>query len=416
MALFCLACAACATLLACGRHAAQPTDGGVGPAGRDASADGEGAAGDCPRVAPTSDGVRRVVVSHPFDQSGDKDKRFEVLELSAAGVLSTTGKTFTMGNFFDGTMAMTPDGALGFVAQDDGTIGEFRLGADGTPTVLAAGYKGGFYAERVVMDPAGDRVYVLDSEWRENGGGVYSLKIACDGSFTDEGRWVPAKLPYQLLFLPRPPGGPAGPGAPTRALLASADVLSSMGSADTYLIGWSATPELLGQASGFGSADAIIAAGALSPDGKLALFADHGMFSSTAGTVAVLRIDGDSLAPLQLLGKLQEPTAIVVSPYNNAALVVLTNTFDAVIALGYDASAATPFTVKGPISYQGKRPALPGGSVLIERGALRGRVLIAENEGVRQVAFNADGTISDLGLFTVGTDVAGSVGGIGVQP
>jgi hypothetical protein len=55
---------------------------------------------------------------------------------------------------------------------------------------------------------------------------------------------------------------------------------------------------------------------------------------------------------------------------------------------------------------------------MIDAGALRGLVLMAENTGVRRVQFHADGSVVDLGKFAVGTgsgtDVV--VGAIGVTP
>jgi DNA-binding beta-propeller fold protein YncE len=397
-------------LAACSENSGMPASDGGTDGAADAAVDG--AAGDlasaCPRLPAAADRVRHVVISHPYTAGGAKDTRFEVLALSATGTLSKTAATFSMGRLFDGEIVFTPDGELGFVAQEDGTLGAFRLDAAGMPTVLQAGLKGAFYAARLVMDPTGQRLYVLDAQTRDNGGGVYALAIGCDGTLTDEGLWAPAKLPYSMVFLP---------GDPSRAVISAKDFLASTGSDDTFLAGWSATPQLVAQASGFGSADAIISAGAITPDGKYALFADNGMFSSTAGKVAVLSVGAAGLAPVQLLSPLPEPAAIVVSPFGNAGLVVLTNTEDALVKLTYDASNATaPFAVAGELAYTGKKPALPAATVVIDRGALKGRVLIAENEGVRQVAFAADGSVTDLGAFAIGTGLAAIVGGVGVQP
>ncbi|MCU1279733.1 MAG: hypothetical protein JWM53_3279 [bacterium] len=363
----------------------------------------------CRRPPAPADRVRYVVVTHPFDAAGNKDTRLEVLALSKTGALSKTAKTFDMGNYFDGRIVFTPDGELGFQPQDDGSVGEFRLDADGTPTVLQAAFRGSFFASTVVMDPSGERLYVLDSDTRDNGGGIISLRIGCDGALGEEGNIAPAQLPYQLLFMP---------GDPTRAVVFAGGILDSTGTADDYLLAWSPTaPKVLGQAYAFGNGDAITSSATLTPDGKLALFADHANSSATTGDVAVVRIEGNTMTPLQLMTNLPGNADVVVSPFSNAGLVLLSDTYDAIIALAYAPGNATaPFTVTGPIAYKGARPQLPGVGILIDRGALRGRVLISEVDGVRQVHFNANGTITDDGLFLVGGDLAGSVGALGVQP
>jgi len=64
----------------------------------------------------------------------------------------------------------------------------------------------------------------------------------------------------------------------------------------------------------------------------------------------------------------------------------------------------------------GARPQLPQSAVLLERGTLRGRVLMREVLGVRQVQFDGDGGITDLGFTTLGSGSQNIVGAVGVQP
>jgi hypothetical protein len=54
--------------------------------------------------------------------------------------------------------------------------------------------------------------------------------------------------------------------------------------------------------------------------------------------------------------------------------------------------------------------------VLMDRGALTGRVLVAELAGVRQVQFELDGTVTDLGLTKFLTGSESITGALGVQP
>lgn len=163
-----LSCAG--ALFACGDGdgAPSPTPGGPDGGAADAAqgTDGEAAAPIvCPRPRKGEDAPRFVVVSHPFAADGKKDNRFEVLTLDAAGTLARTGTAFTMGNVFDGTITFTPDGHVGLVPQEDGSVGVFALTDEGQVTVLQPGFKdGGFYAEKVYVDPTGNRAFILDSQ------------------------------------------------------------------------------------------------------------------------------------------------------------------------------------------------------------------------------------------------------------
>src|SRR6185295_3490683 len=112
---------------------------------------------------------------------------------------------------------------------------------------------------------------------------------------------------------------------------------------------------------------------------------------------------------------IDDPIAIVASPFDDAALVA-SGFGNAFFALDYDPDAAEPFAVRGELAYQGAPPQLPGGAVRVDRGALAGRVLVAENLGVRQVSFEGGGVITDLGLTSLGSGSESIVGAIGVQP
>ncbi|MGH7281015.1 MAG: hypothetical protein ACRELY_05790, partial [Polyangiaceae bacterium] len=70
-----------------------------------------------------------------------------------------------------------------------------------------------------------------------------------------------------------------------------------------------------------------------------------------------------------------------------------------------------------PITYTHGAPQLPSFAALISRGALEGRVLVAENVGVRQVALEPDAGAVDVS-FTSFDDggLTSIVGVIGVDP
>jgi hypothetical protein len=330
--------------------------------------------------------------------------RWSVWRLSPDGQLSDLDHSFEMSRSLFGVVAFTPDGEIGLAAQDDGTIGVFRLAPDGTPEVLDPAYQGPFYATSIVMDPSGARAYVLDRQWRDIGGGVYSVRIECDGTLTSEGQLFAARLPAALLWL--------GDG---RAALAADDAMTSAGDRDVHLLSWTDEPGLMASVSLFEDESAIVASAALGADAGWLLLGDGSQFSGVPNRVAVGRVTEGGIEPVQVLSPVEDPFSIVMSPFDGSGIVV-SGFGDAIFRLRFDAGSAEPFSVAGELAYAGPPPQLPGSAVMIERGALRGRVLVAENVAIRQVEFPATGGVLDLGPTSAGQGVTAVVGAIGVQP
>jgi hypothetical protein len=258
------------------------------------------------------------------------------------------------------------------------------------------------------MDPGGERAWVLDSQWVENGGGIYSVKIGCDGALTDEGMVVPAKLAYAMALLPDGSG---------RAAVFAKTMLDSPVGKDTHLLAWGLAPKLLAGAAAFPDDDAIVSSMAVTPDSKVILIADNNEFSENSNRVAVLGLSGDTLSPKTVLTGVNDPVALVASPFGNAAIAV-SGYGNSIIRLSIAPGAEPPAKVEGPLTWSGKKPQLPGAAVMVAVGKLSGLVLVAENMGVRRVRFEPDGQVTDLGMTAVG-DGKGLdeiVGAIGVQP
>lgn len=359
----------------------------------------------CPRLAGPADKPRFVVVSHPFAGAGQKATDFEVLALSAEGVLSSTGTHFSLGVAVDGRIVFTPDGEIGVVAQDDGTLGVFRLTAEGTVDVIHAAFAGSFYAARVVASERGDTMYVLDSQWRNNGGGIYRIRLGCDGKLTDEGLIAASKLPYAMALL--------GSG---RALVAAQDLLSSQAGDDAHVLDLDKAQVLAG-ADAFGDDEAIVSDLVVTHDGRHALLADNSAYSTNGGNrVAVVAVDatGGSVAPVQILENLKDPVGFAVSPYDNAALVLGAQA-DSIWVLDYAPQGNPPFALRGKLTAT-TSTLLPSVAVMLERGKLTGRVLIAENVSLRQVQFKPDGSVEEIAIYDFGSGIKAIPGVLGVQP
>lgn len=376
------------------------SDGGLPDAATDAAVD----APACPRSAAPADRTRKVVVSMPYDAAGAQASTWAVWNLDATGALTSTATRFTMGRATSGTIAFTPDGAIGLAPQGDGTLGVFRIDGDEV-TVVHARFDGSFYADHVVVDPSGSFAYVVDGNWANNGGGIYRIDIGCDGTLTDRGRWFSTKLAAGLFVR----GG--------RALVPATELgTGSPAGHDVHLVDWTRDPPArLGGVDAFGDELAIVGGAALTSDGKYALLGDTSEFSGLPNRVAVVGVGASGLTATTVLSPVRDPVAIVASPFDDAALVV-SGYDDALLALDYAPAASTPFSRLRALTYAGARPRLPGDAVMIERGALRGLVLVVENTGVRRVRFAGGSVVTDLGKTSTGSGTAAVPGAIGVQP
>ncbi len=377
--------------------AALPVDGGgmdTGPGETDAFVPTDGGPEVCPRELAAADRERFVVIAHPFVPS------YEVLALSTDGTLSRPGTTFLMGKAEEAPIGFTADGEVGVVPQDDGTLGVFTIDEGGNVAVVHTAYEGEFYAARVVMDPDGSSAWVLDSQWRENGGGLYRIEFGCDGRIVSEERVAPARLPYGMGF--EPDG---------TAIVASKDILSTSLGPDIHRVDLSAGAVAL-SADVFADDDWIVAGFALSE--RHAFLGDIAAFSAAPNRVAVVGLGESSLVPLQTV-EVEDPTSVVVSPFDDVVLVV-TGFGDAIFEYGYDPDAAEPLTARGELSYTTRGPAIPTIAATITRGSLEGLALVAENVAVRRVQFEGGGAVADLGPFELGEGTESITGAIGVQP
>jgi hypothetical protein len=382
-------------LAGCGGEESAIADGAA--PGADAAIDAASAADAmvCPREMAAADRTRKLVVSRPYGVGGSHARTYEVLDLLPTGELVPGLATFELGRSTLGRIAFTPDGAVGIVAQEDGSLGVFRFDQDGTPVVVHAAFTGSFYATQVVMDALGERAFVVDENWRENGGGIYAVRIGCDGALVDEGLLLPAKLPAALIV----------DHGRDRALLASVDVADSPAGHEAHVLSWTAPPSRLSGIDVFSDDEMIMSEAALTADGRWLLIGDNGQFSTYPNRVAIIEVQGDTLTRRQVI-EIEDPISIVAAP--GGALALVASGFgDAlwVLSRGPDGFTAREL---------GSSP-LPGTAVVIERGALTGRVFLGDNDGIRRLRFTEEG-VEDLGTTALGTGIEAVPGSIGVQP
>jgi hypothetical protein len=200
------------------------------------------------------------------------------------------------------------------------------------------------------------------------------------------------------------------------AIVAAADLLDSPPGHDVHLLDWSDTPKRLTGVDAFGDDMAIVGGTALNHDGTAFLVGDVSQFSGIPNRVAVVSID-NGLHP-ELIAHptlaVEDPEAIAASPFDNTA-VVASAFGDALFVLDAGGPAGA-WRVRGEVSYLGASPQLPGDLTMIDRGTLKGRVLVSENVSIRQLAFRTGGVVEDLGSLAFGSGLQNISGAIGVTP
>lgn len=360
----------------------------------------------CRATPQDADRDRLVMVSFPYGADGSQATTWRVFTLDREGALADSEATLEMGRGYGGHVAFTPDGSIGMVAHDDGTLGVFEAVGAAEARVIHARLAGDFYASAVVSDPSGESAWIIDGNWPNNGGGLYRAAIDCDsGEFGPVTRVLEAKLPAWLGYLH---------GQHDRALLVGREAGGANAGEDAFLIEPGEAPAVLAGADLFGDDEAIFAGAALSFDDATLLVGDNSMFSGVPNRIAVGAVTADGIAPLQVLENIDDPIDIVASAWGDRALV-LSGFSDALLALSYEPGAAAPYRNLGELSYTGGSPELPTAADQVTRGPLKGLVVLTENQGLRRVRFE-QGAVTDLGRFTFGSGLEWIPGAIGVQP
>lgn len=386
----------------------------TGAASADASAQGPDAGSvTCQRLPKAADRPRKVVLGHPYDVDGNAAKVYDILDMSESGVITQPNPRVkvVMSRAYDGHVVFTPDGEIALVAQDDGTVGELRFDAAGNATVLQTGWKDQFWADQVVMDPSGERFYVLDSNWKNNGGGITSVKIGCDGTLTREGMLFQTQNVYALDFVA---------SRPNEALVHARKVPDDSATTDLHLFAWGASPALTASTNAFPDDQAIVPGARFMPDGKWALVADNQAYPPSPNPnlvgqrVAAVPVLASGFGTAQQITPFSDLNDVIPSPHGNAALLISCQG-NAFYTLSYDSTNASPFGAATKMTLSPK-PQLPTTGVTLDRGTLKGRAFIAELSGIRQIQFNPDGSVTDLGLTEFLADLESITGAMGVQP
>jgi len=354
----------------------------------------------CHATPLPEDAVRKLVLSHPYgtpagEYVGDYAVySFDPSDASIAG----PDERFAMLPGMGGVIAFTPDGQIGAVAQRDGTVGVFRFEADGSVTVVHESYGDGvFYTEEVLMDPSGSALWVVDGNWVENGGGIYRVDLACDGTLSSPRRVFTAKQPSGMSLSRAHPGQ----GFVSARALGDEPV-----GTNAFLLDL-AQEQVLASVAAFPDDESFLSHAALSDDGLVGVVGDNNEFTSTPNRVARLAA-GDGTLVSEGSIDVYDPTWFVPSPFDDGFLV----------ASSYDDALVWLRRTSSGLEAGGKVASapLPGGGVRLTRGVGRGAVLFAELTGVHVIKLSGGGQVTDGGAWSAGSGYSAMVGAIGLQP
>lgn len=335
--------------LACKGSTPEPADSGDTPLFQAECREGQ--------ILP---GPTTVVVSHPYTAGGGQARGWEILSVQD-GVFSETGITFEMGRGLGGPVVFAPNGSLGVAVQDDGSLGIFTPEGE----VVEAAWNPGFYASHVAFDALGERLFVVDGNWENNGGGIYEVTLDCEtGAPTLVGKLLGSKLGAWLF----------GDTYVFDAQIATVDLAA----------GTVGEPMAL-----FDDEDAIVGGADWLRD--RVYVGNNSAFSLAPNTVAVLQpteAGFERLAEVQVL----DPYAIVAV---QGGAIVSSGFGDEIVAVGARGILDT------------LRSELPGALA----GVPAGGVLVAEVSGIRMVRLERDALV-DLAFYeTPGLErMVGSMG------
>jgi hypothetical protein len=393
-----------------GTEAGAAGDGGGGSSGA-GTGGAAGGATNCHAQPLDEDADRFVIVSHPF-KSGDPNKSdaYEVVKLDITGTLSKTGTTFQLGRSAYTPVVFTPDGAIGFVAEDEGKVGIFSVSPTGAVGVIDAAFDTGGSSSHLTVSPDGARAFAIAFNTTENGGGIYEIGIGCDGTPENRGLILAADVPTTMEIVPNQT---LTAGGPLLAVLSARGIPGSNPGENLHLIDLGTSPpKRIASVAAFPDTDAHAPALAISADGATVVVADDSLFAGNRVAVA-----GLTATSLTSLGVLPFPGAawVAASPFNDATLGVA---FDG----GTDGYYTFPYT-PGPTPYTAPKkvavtpkPQLPVMAQVFTRGARKGLTVGAELTSVRILRLTEGGAIGAGSSLDFGDGSEGIVGVIGFAP
>ena len=376
-------------LLAC---AEPPATGGLRQGAADDSTTPEALAEGCHADPLPSDTPRQGLVAFPYAP----DEDWGAFALSAEA-FTAEDRGLALGRGYSGHGAFTPDGTVGLVADDSGSLSSLWVEGD-TISLVSTGWDGGLYAQGVAMHPSGEWAVVADPDWPDSGGGLYRVEIDCEsGALLGATRFASGKNP----------GPPARlPSDPDVFVLSAREVDGTPDGTTVHLVD-ATTGELLSSADAFGDTDTIVGDVAFSFDGRALFVTDINEFSGNPTRIAILAVEDLSLTPVEVL-EVPDPIALLAWPWEGAGMLVLDGYGNKLWKIWPDGDSWTASSALTGLQ-------LPGAVVGITRGSGRGRALVSEVGGLRLVILDEQGGVSDGGIVLDAPDTESMPGAMALQ-
>ena len=375
--------------LAC---AAPPSSGGLRQGAADTSTTPEALAEGCHADPLPSDAPRQGLVAFPY--AADEDW----------GAFTLSGETLTagdrglaLGRGYGGHGVFTPDGAVGLVAADDGSLSSLWVEGD-TISPVSTGWDGGLYAQGVAMHPSGEWAVVADPDWPESGGGLYRVEIDCEsGALLSATRFASGKNPGPPTRLP---------SDPDVFVLSAREVEGTPEGSTVHLVD-ATTGEILSSVDAFGDAEAIVGDVAFTFDGRALFVTDINEFSGNPTRVAILAVEDLTLTPVEVL-EVPDPVALLAWPWAGAGIMVVDGYGNKLWKIWPEGDGWTASSALTGLQ-------LPGAIVGITRGSGRGSALLSEVGGLRLVILDEQGGVSDGGIVLDAPNTESMPGALALQ-
>lgn len=292
---------------------------------------------------------------------------------------------FSMGRSSIGEISISADGSWGIVPQDDGSVGVFRV-QDGQLTVLQENLmlstaEREIYTAQVWLDSRTGTLWITDTNWPDNGGGLFTADIDCSsGSIGAAEEIFPSKnafgvAPFSeevLVFVSRE----------SEELTQQVTLFET----NTY--------DFLHTGQAFDDDEAIFSA--LATDGENILIGDNSAFSGIPNRVSHLRVTNDSLESVSLF-ELQDPISIQI---HDGQALIASGLTDSLWQYDLLHSSFVELSLSGI--------ELPSTIIQDENN-----FYIAENTAIRHLRLE-NGAFMDQGLLLDTSGIEGIIGAIGV--
>ena len=344
----------------------------------------------CFGVSPKVDDRQVIVHSTPYNDDGSQGVLWNASVFDASSKTMSHLAEFEMGRKTIGTISFTPDGSHGFVAQQDGTIGQFRIEEQGV-TVLETGLTGDWYAQDVWFDPADGKLWIVDPNWPENGGGIYHADVDCEtGEIGSASLALPTKNAFGVFPLDL-----------ENIVVVAREAFDS--TAQVFLLD-RASLALIDSAVAFTHEDYNLSAVGISP--SHVFVGDNSSFSGTPNGFVAIELTTEGFGTQQWVAVL-DPVSLVPSKDGSVMLV----------SSGYGDALHQYLPHLGELTevVTSSASALPGVGARIHRGYWEGSVLVPENLAIRLLSL-AQSQVKDEGKIHQAEGFSGMIGSVGITP